>query len=224
MVYLHFWLEKIMKFYNKILTALVLIIGINGQALAIPIISGDATETCVNPADISCSLQTISVHNLWQANDPGGNGAQWISYVDTGVGGHTLAPLLGKSSVFTVTETFFANIGDILYLDVWADDTAEVFLNSISLNTPNFTQNICANGLIGCQPGENSMFSHIFTSSGIQTLSIDAFQVGNGTSNRANPFGLLYNGTLTPTAPQPLVLALIGLGLLGLGQTRRKIK
>ncbi len=215
-----------MKFINKILTTLVLIIGINVHALATLIISGDGTETCTYGATLSpgtCAVQTISVHSAWQTNNPNGNGAEWISYADTGVSGTTLAPLDGTTSVFTVTETFFANVGDMLYLDVWADDTAEVFLNGTSLFSPNFTQSICANGAIGCEPGENGMISYTFALSGMNTLSFDVFQVGTGTSNSANPFGLLYSGTLT-SVPEPSVLALIGLGLLVLGLTRRKIK
>lgn len=213
-----------MTFINKTLATFVLIIGMNGQVLAIPMISGDGTETCIDGTS-ACSLQTISVHGAWETNNPNGNGAQWISYADTGVSGGTLAPPSGTTSIFTVTESFSTNIGDMLYLDVWADDTAEVFLNNISIFSANFTQSTCANGSIGCQPGENGIISHTFVSSGLQTLSFDVFQVGTGTSNRANPFGLLYSGTLTSASvPEPSILALMSLGLLGLGLTRRKTK
>ena len=215
-----------MKFIYKIIATLVLIIGMNGQTLATLIISGDGTETCVNGAPLgggACNVQTISVHSAWQANDPNGNGAQWISYADTGVSGSTLTLFADMTSVFTVTETFFANIGDILTLDVWADDTAEVFLDSISLFAPNFIQGTCAAGAIGCGPGENGMISHTFATAGIHTLSFDVFQVGTGTTNASNPFGLMYSGTLS-SVPEPSVLALLGLGILGLGLARRKIK
>lgn len=213
-----------MTFINKTLATFVLIVGMNGQVLAIPMISGDGTETCVDGTS-ACSLQAISVHGAWETNNPNGNGAQWISYADTGVSGGTLATPSGTTSIFTVTESFSTNIGDMLYLDVWADDTAEVFLNNISIFSANFTQSTCANGSIGCQPGENGVISYTFDSSGLQTLSFDVFQVGTGTSNRANPFGLLYSGTLTSASvPEPSILALMSLGLLGLGLIRRKTK
>lgn len=216
-----------MSYINKILITLALIIGMNGQALAIPIISGNGTETCVSGAplggaSVACTISLIDDHNAWKQNvDADLNGAMWISYANTGVGGDTLAPLAGTTSIFTVTETFDANIGDMLNLDVWADDTAEVFLDSISLFSPNFTQNICANGTIGCQPNEFGSISHTFTSSGIFSLSFDVYQVGTGTNPDSNPFGLLYRGTLA-SIPEPSVLALVGLGLLGLGLARRK--
>jgi len=218
-----------MTLINKILTTLVLIIGMNGQVLAIPIISGDGTETCVSGAplggaSVDCSITLIDDHDLWKQNgDADLNGATWISYANTGVGGDTLAPLIDDTSIFTVTETFEANIGDMLYLDVWADDTAEVFLDSVSLISPNFTQNICANGSIGCQPGENGTISHTFTSSGTFSLSFDVYQVGTGTNPNINPFGLLYSGALT-SVPEPSVLALLSIGFLGIGLARRKTR
>jgi hypothetical protein len=218
-----------MKLINKALAAIVLIVGINGQALAIPIISGDGTETCVSGAplggdSVACEIALIDDHNLWKQNgDADLNGATWISYANTGVGGDTLAPLAGETSVFTVIETFEANIGDMLSLNIWADDTAGVFIDSISLFSPNFSQNICANGSIGCEPDEFGTVSYTFASSGIHSLSFDVYQVGTGTNPNVNPFGLLYSGTLT-SVPEPSVLVLLGLGLLGIGLTRRKTR
>ena len=220
-----------MTFINKTLTAFVLIIGMNGHVLAIPMISGDGTETCVSGAplggaSVDCSITLIDDHNLWKQNgDADLNGATWISYANTGVGGNTLAPLINDTSIFTVIETFEANIGDMLYLDVWADDTAEVFLDGVSLFSPNFSQNICANGTIGCQPDENGTISHTFTSSGTFSLSFDVYQVGTGTNPNVNPFGLLYSGALTSASvPEPSVLVLLSLGLLGIGLARRKTR
>jgi hypothetical protein len=218
-----------MKLINKALAAIVLIIGMNGQALAIPIISGDGTETCVSGTplggvSVACDISLIDDHNLWKQNgDADLNGAAWISYANTGVGGDTLAPLAGETSVFTVIETFEANIGDMLYLDIWADDTAGVLIDGITLFSPNFSQNICADGSIGCEPDEFGTVSYTFASSGIHSLSFDVYQVGTGTNPDVNPFGLLYSGTLT-SVPEPSVLVLLGLGLLGIGLTRRKTR
>ncbi|MGD2053137.1 MAG: PEP-CTERM sorting domain-containing protein [Gammaproteobacteria bacterium] len=214
-----------MKFITKVSALFLLLFGVYGQALAIPVISGDGTETCVSGTPLggaSCAITLIDDHNLWKQNgDVDLNGAVWISYANTGVGGDTLAPLAGTTTIFTVIETFEANVGDMLNLDVWADDTAGVSIDSISLFSPNFTQNICANGSIGCEPDEFGNISYTFNTSGTHSLSFDVYQVGTGTNPDVNPFGLLYSGTLT-TVPEPSVLALLGLGLFGLGLARRK--
>ncbi|MGD8934679.1 MAG: PEP-CTERM sorting domain-containing protein [Gammaproteobacteria bacterium] len=204
-----------------------MVVGVYGQALAIPVISGDGTETCVNGTPLGgggCSITLIDDHNLWKQNgDADLDGAVWISYANTGVGGDTLAPLAGTTVIFTVIETFEANVGDMLDLNVWADDTAGVFIDSISLFSPNFSQNICADGTIGCEPDEFANISYTFNTSGTHSLSFDVYQVGTGTNPDVNPFGLLYSGTLT-AVPEPSVLALLGLGLFGLGLARRKNK
>ena len=218
-----------MKAFDKVLAIFVLAFGVYSQAGAIPVISGDGTETCVSGdplggASVECAITLIDDHNLWKQNgDADLDGAMWISYANTGVGGDTLAPLAGTTTIFTVIETFEANVGDMLNLNVWADDTAGVFIDGISLFSPNFTQNICANGSIGCEPDEFGNFSYTFNTSGTHSLSFEVYQVGTGTNPDVNPFGLLYSGTLT-SVPEPSVLALLGLGLLGIGLIRRKTR
>ena len=217
-----------MKFINKTLAIFVLIVGVYSQAWAIPIISGDGTETCISGtplggASVGCTISLIDDHNLWKQNgDADLNGATWISYANTGVGGDTLAPLAGTTSIFTVTETFEANIGYMLDLHVWADDTAAVFIDGISLFSPNFSQNVCANGTIGCEPDEFGSISYAFNSSGSHSLSFDVYQVGTGTNPNSNPFGLLYSGTLSPV-PEPSIVWLLGSGLVLIGLVRRKV-
>jgi len=54
----------------------------------------------------------------------------------------------------TITETFLAGTGSTLQLEVWADDTARIRIDGTEMIAPNFSQNICAGGVIGCEPGE----------------------------------------------------------------------
>jgi hypothetical protein len=202
-----------------------------GPASASAIISG-AGDSWTGGAAIgggSGGAVAITPHSAWQTNNPGGSGAVWISYANTGVGGSILAPQagsaanpLGTAVIMTVTETFTAGIGAILAMQVWADDTARVLIDGIELIAGNFSQGTCAAGSIGCEPNEFGLINYTFTTDGTHTLAFEVFQVGNGTNPSDNPFGLLYAGTLTAAVPEPGTLALFGAGLAGLGWLRRR--
>lgn len=230
----------------------------SSSAMAGLIVSGDGDETCrvLSAGASSCTVQTISVHSKWQPNDPHGQGAAWISYADTGVLGSTLAvapddgdpatpdaenPLMKVREVLTGIAA-----GDRLIMDLWADDTARAELlydNGAdfpgffaSLVEPNFTQDTCADGPPGCEPGELAHIKYTFTEGDLETLGgrnvyldFTTFQVGTGTTNASNPFGLLYSGRLDPAGertvtavPEPSSFGLLLSGaLLGLMGRRR---
>jgi len=211
------------------LTAVLTLAAPIPRASAVPIITGDG-ETWIGGAAIgggAGSTVVIDAHPLWQPAHPDGSLARWVSYASTGFGGTQLAPQGGSATnpdgtavIVTVAERFFASAGDVLDLKVWADDTARVTIDGLVLAEPNFSQHICADGVIGCEPGEAGVFSHVFSTTGIHTLSFDLFQVGSGGGPSSNPFGVLYVGELTATdeqrraTPEPASLMLVGGGLL----------
>ena len=215
------------------------------EAAATPLVSGGGTATCELGPGVGaaphtpCALQAITAHPAWQPNnpDPAGHGAGyggvWVSYANTGIGGDTLAPQAGSlqnptgmAFILDVTETFNLGGAGALDLYVWADDTADVFLDDVAQFAANFTQGTCAVGAIGCEPGE---YFHLNSAlgAGSHTLMLRAYQTGSGTNPSANPFGLLYSGSvlqpmsrhLSVRAPDGMGLLLIG--LLGLPWRRR---
>jgi len=201
------------------------IVAVSFSAQAMPLLSGDSTETCVNGAPLGagpCAITVISPHPAWQ---PAGAG-QWISYADTGHTGATLAPPSGTTPVFSVFEAFSVSGPSTLSLSVWADDTAGVLLNGnllrpLSGSAPNFTQSTCARGALGCEPREAGIFNAAL-SAGSHTLEFQVYQVGTGQTPRSNPFGLLYEGSVDldgpgPAAvPVPMAGALAATGIAGL--------
>lgn len=172
----------------------------------------------------------VAQHPAWQPENTGAAaGAYWISYGETGISPNSLlAPFISPACdtttckvLMTVTETI--NMGSttgILDLNAWADDTVSIWLNGSEIQTPRFTQGTCADGVPGCQPGENA---HVVVNllAGVNTLEFRTYQVGTDTSNSSNPFGLLYSGTAT-TVPEPFTLSLLGAGLMGLGVAARR--
>ncbi len=161
---------------------------------------------------------TITPHPAWQTNDPLGNGAAWVSYADTGQGGlsegNHLTGAPDSDWIFSISETF---IGTAVDLKIWADDTAQVFLDGVLQKAWNTTQGTCAVGSIGCQPNEFFNLLDSGLGAGPHTIRIDVYQIGGG------PHGVLYSGSYA-AVPLPAALPLFAgaLGLFGLFGWRRK--
>ena len=184
------------------------------------IVSGDGDELVVEVAGSSVTPFTpvaISVHPVWQPNDPNGLGAVWVSFDDTGQPGTVSVPNSTTTPAMVVEETISVGPGGaILDLDVWADDTAGVFIDGTSVFTPNFVQDgACADGAIACEVGEAGMINE-FLAEGTHTLRFEVYQVGGG------PFGLLYSAEIN-AVPEPTTLVIWSLlATLGLSFYRRR--
>ncbi len=197
----------------------------SGVAAATTFYSGAGATITINPANplnpfapsFTGSAVAIGVHPLWQPNNPDGTSAVWISFADTGYGGADFQPPEGNQWVSFVTESFTSSVGEGLFLKVWADDTSQVVLDGNILKFANFTQNICADGPIGCQPNEFGLIN-VNLAPGPHTLDLYMYQVGTGGNTTDNPFGILYYGQV----PEPASLLLLGAGLVAVVIRRRK--
>jgi hypothetical protein len=177
---------------------------------------------------------------------PGSSQYEWISYDPTGCYNFDIqtgrctpgldnpvattttgTPTAVFYQTFVVTDTM-----DSGYLDVWADDTAAVWLDTGTVSSgtgtggteywaanPNEGSN-CANSPIGCLPGNEAQI-YLNLPTGTYTLVIDAYQLKS-----YSPFGLMYDGVLTGSmaTPEPASYMLMGLGLAGLGTLIRRLK
>ena len=201
--------------------------GMGGAASATPINSQVGLSWTGGAAIGGGSGTTVATapHPSWQANNPFGSSAVWISYADTGYGGGVLAPANGSAPnldgthvIMTVKESFEADMGYSLHLTVWADDTARVLIDGVQVSGPaNFTQNICANGQIGCTPANGGVIDYVFQTDGQHTLAFETFQVGSELNTLNNPFGLLFAGDLIGgSAPEPSTWLLLVSGLAGM--------
>jgi hypothetical protein len=179
----------------------------------------------------SVSTVAITMYPDWQPDNlDSTKPPQWISYAQTGwtpdsnfqpQGAGTPA---GTVPIFSITHQIGLGYTN-LYLHVWADDTAKVTLLTASgavkeVFPANFAQTTCSGDPIGCLPEDLGNISWSMDPTQTYSLRFDAYQVGNGTTNASNPFGILYDGIATP---EPGSIILFGTMLLGtVGLIRRK--
>jgi hypothetical protein len=186
---------------------------------------------------------SVAVAPSWAV--PTNSNYEWISYGATGcnVGAGNLCPsgpnnpaatTITGTPTATFYQTFTLTTASAGGLDVWADDTAGVWLDSGTvasgdgssggtlLAAPNGDLGShCASSPIGCTPGSDAVIP-LSLSAGTYTLVLDAYQLVGGT-----PFGVMYDGQLTSTggaAPEPASYMLMGLGLAGLSVCMRRRK
>jgi hypothetical protein len=180
---------------------------------------------------------SISASPVWAV--PTTSDYQWISYTDTGCDlfsvttgrctpgpGNPVGTPVGGPPTASFYQTFTLSTASTGTLDVWADDTAGVWLDTGAVTTgtgtggtmliaPNGTLGTnCAGGPIGCLPGMDAALP-LSLAAGTYTIVVDAYQLVGG-----SPFGVMYDGTLSSSAgtvPEPASYALMALGLAGLG-------
>jgi hypothetical protein len=196
----------------------------------------------VGSNNITGTNTSVVVAPSWAV--PTNSNYEWISYGGTGcdaVGGNSCGTGPADPAATTITgtptaifyQTFTLATASIGNLDVWADDTAGVWLDNGTvasgngsggtlLDAPNGTLGSnCAASSIGCTAGNDAVIP-LSLSAGTYTLVLDAYQlVGN------TPFGVMYAGALTTSTgatPEPASYVLMGLGLVVLGVLTRRRK
>jgi len=192
-------------------------------AQAAPILLNSQAGLATSTAALTVA---ITPHPLWQPNgpvnpgDPSDTSAVWISYKQSGFNEAEFQPFMGTTSVVSVFHSFVSGAGSLV-LNIWADDTAGVYLDGNLLIPAVFTQSTCSGQPIGCLPADVGVVNTAI-GAGAHLLEFKMYQVGTGTNTTSNPFGLLYTGTAPSAVPEPGALGLAGAGLVAIGVWRRK--
>jgi len=178
------------------------------------------TATTYNPSisevnDGSTATFNISSGSTWHA--PIGT-SSWVSFnANTGPTSNLVVPN-GDYFYGTTFNLSAADVNDLVTLTVLADDTLSVFLNnSLVLQSAgpmgvNNSYAMCSDVGPNCLTPLTLSFSGLVA--GINTLTFDVKQV-----NLVNE-GLDFSGSIS-AVPEPLPLALLGIGLLALVGLRR---
>lgn len=189
---------------------------------------GVGTLTCVDGA-VSCGIGGIADiaprPGPWQANNPGLSSAVWVSFdANHGVQGpDTVSDGAPANQTVTFNYHFTLATAAFLSFSVWADDTAQVILNGLSLILPNTTQDdACANAQVGCEPGEQFSIAIVAPLlAGEHDLDLLVHQRVLLENGDGTPFGVMMAGELTPV-PEPATILLLGSALTAAGMASRR--
>jgi len=221
--------------------SLVLPLAFGGEVSVIDVNSGldPATESNNKGPDVAVAIPALS----WQPNGATADGSpyEWISFnAHTGLDCASFGTCLPNTTVGGTPTAIFTQTFDLPdpynggTINIWADDTATVFLGDIEVFAANGTLGPnCAATSIGCIPdavgqivisnscnNANALTTHcVDLGAGSETLTINTYQLGGGA------FGVLYEGEITSElVPEPGTYALLGFGLIGLMFASKRLK
>ena len=176
--------------------------------------AGPFTATDFSSAQAGPSANIITPHSSWQPKTIGT--AQWISDRPTGASeGSSVLYAID----FTITDAFLtaASISFDFSVDnlIGGGPNPALFINGTAL-----TGSLTGHGFSGTNNFSAAGFQSLLTT-GVNTLYINSTDVGG-------PAGLLFSTTITTgggaaiAVAEPHLVAIFGLGLIGLGMARRK--
>ena len=195
-------------------------------------------ELCGSPAMGvamgACSF--IVAHPAWQGDNPAfgefeTTPATWISFGPTGYGPDNLTVPYNPNLHSLVYQLHFEAEGNTLInTKVWADDTALIFIDGVAINpgvdinpSHNHTCQDANTQTPSCTPGNSIEISALLGAGTAHVLEIWAWQLGTGTSNNSNPFGIMYVGVVqAPSVPEPGMALALATMLGGMGYVARR--
>jgi hypothetical protein len=184
---------------------------------------GLVASLCGPAPSLSCApvagTVAITEDSAWQQipvtnpGTPSDTSAIWIGAVASGYGDSVFVPQDLVGPAYEITSQTFT--GSTLLLDVWADDSVDVFLNN--LTTPGSVEispastinqaSACSGQEVSCTPPTEGVFTNSLIAGDTYDLQFNVWQTGSGTDHFSNPTGLLYSGTAI--APEPGAVTLL---------------
>ena len=175
----------------RFLTLAAALAAFSAPAAALPLVSGDGTETCNGGP-----CYVVPAHPAW-ATVPAP--AEWIAPQPAGV-------FVPNYPSWTMTETFTVADDVRMLFTVWADDVAELAFNGHSIPlTPSY------------RPGDEVSFE-VLALAGENTFAAEVRNTGLRFTFEDNPTAIAY--TAAPV-PLPATALLLAGGLVGLACLRR---